>query len=158
MVVSFFFNASGSELEHSTLGMLRSLVHQVLQQDPEMRKFFTSDYVECCQTIGEHWQYHQQELQEVLLDTISQRGCKPLHIFIDALDECKEEEVRDVAYYLRELTDSAFTVGNVLNVCISSRRYPTITIAHCPEIDLEKGNSGDIERYIQAKMTQHGCS
>jgi protein SERAC1 len=155
-IISFFFNARGSELERSTLGMFRSLVHQILRQDSSMRYDFASRYKERCRTIGENWEYQQFELQEFLLRSFSRRRDTVLYVFIDALDECKEEEVRGVAYYLRELTDRALAAGNILNVCISSRRYPTITLSRCPEIDLEKGNSGDINRYVQKRMAIHG--
>lgn len=154
-IASFFFNARGSELERSILGMFRSLVHQVLLQDTALRREFTLEYLERCQSIGKQWEYMQTELQEFLLRSLSRRRSKSIQIFIDALDECKEDEVREVAYYLRELTDRASASGSTLNVCISSRRYPTITIVRCPEIDLEKGNSGDITKYIETRMQQH---
>jgi ankyrin repeat protein len=156
MVASFFFNARGTDLERSTLGMFRSLLHQVLRQDPDMRREFTMKYLERCRLIGTDWEYREQELQEHMSQALCKAGNSALHLFIDALDECKEDEVRHVAFYVRELTYRALESQNVLNICISSRRYPTITIARCPELDIEVGNSRDIERYVATRMERHG--
>ncbi|KAK4223665.1 hypothetical protein QBC38DRAFT_372731, partial [Podospora fimiseda] len=40
-----------------------------------------------------------------------------------------------------------------LNICLSSRHYPTISIPNCPEITVESSNRKDINRYLQQRLT-----
>ncbi|KAL9085611.1 MAG: hypothetical protein Q9165_007511 [Trypethelium subeluteriae] len=155
IVLSFFFNARGAKLERTTLGLFRSLVHQLILQDVKVRRVFVKAHKERCQFIGKDWEWQFAELQNFLFESVSRPIERPIHLVIDALDECEEEEVREIAVYLRTLTDTALNIGNVLNIVISSRRYPTITIPRCPEIDIEKGNGGDIEQYVSKKLSAH---
>lgn len=154
IVASFFFNARGAELERSTMGMYRSLLHQILQQDDVMRQDFLRYYLRKKQT-ERLWDLREGELQKLLSSFLCQRTERPIYLFVDALDECKENEVRAVVNYLRELTDVAYTIGNHISVCMSSRRYPTISVARCPEIDVEDGNRSDVSKYVRQKISSH---
>ncbi|KAJ8111701.1 hypothetical protein OPT61_g5766 [Boeremia exigua] len=154
IVASFFFNARGADLERNTTGMTQSLLHQLLQQHSGMRQNFVQFY-------SKRKQAHSQvilreiELRNHISRYLSMPVGKPVFLFIDALDECKEDEVREVVSYLRELTDAAYEAGNVVNVCMSSRRYPTISVSRCPEIDVEEGNRADVTRYVYKKICAH---
>ncbi|ERF68794.1 hypothetical protein EPUS_06238 [Endocarpon pusillum Z07020] len=73
-------------------------------------------------------------------------------IFVDALDECEEQSVRDMVYYFQSVTDSAHAAGATLDICFSSRHYPTITLPRCPGLSVEDGNRADIARYVRVKL------
>jgi ankyrin repeat protein len=154
IVASFFFNARGADLERNTMGMYRSLLHQILQQDYGLRQAFLSHYLRKKQT-ERLWDLREEELQYLLSSFLRDRTGRPIYLFIDALDECKEDEVRAVVNYLRDLTDHAYTAGNRMSVCMSSRRYPTISVARCPEIDVEDGNRSDVTKYVREKIVSH---
>lgn len=154
IVASFFFNARGAELERNTRGMSQSLLHQILQQDVGMRQDFQRIYLKRKATRGVV-KFEELELRGFLMRHLTKPINIPVYILIDALDECKEEEVRDVVDYLRELTDLAYDAGNKVSVCMSSRRYPTISVARCPEIDVEDGNRSDVTRYVYQKIRRH---
>ena len=155
IVASFFFNARGAELERNTMGMYRSLLHQILQQDQGVRHHFLKYYRTKKETYGP-WNIHENQLRNFISLHFSTPIDKPIYLFIDALDECKEDEVRSVVNYFRELTDVAYAAGNHMSVCMSSRRYPTISIARCPEINVEDGNRSDVSKYVRQKIMSHG--
>jgi hypothetical protein len=154
IVASFFFNARGAELERNTVGMYRSLLHQILQQDQGIRQDFVKFYIRKKETQPQ-WALHEIELQGFIMKHLSKPISRSIYLFIDALDECKEDEVRDVVNYIRELTDLAFESGNHMSVCMSSRRYPTISVARCPEVDVEDGNRDDVTKYVYQKILSH---
>lgn len=72
-------------------------------------------------------------------------------LFIDAMDECDDDEVRDLVGYFSRLIKKAYQLGAELNVCLPSRHYPQISIDGCPEIVVEDHNNQDILRYIEAE-------
>ena len=137
------------------MGMYRSLLHQILQQDQGVRHQFLKYYRTKKETYGP-WNIHENQLRNSISLHFSTPIDKPIYLFIDALDECKEDEVRSVVNYFRELTDAAYAAGNHMSVCMSSRRYPTISIARCPEINVEDGNRSDVSKYVRQKIMSHG--
>ena len=101
-----------------------------------------------------NWQ--EQDFREFLHRTFTTpsrgRNAQRTLIFVDALDECDESQVRDIVYYFRRLTDDAFAAGSDLSVCLSSRYYPTITVDRCPEIEVENENRQDIASFLSVKL------
>jgi hypothetical protein len=94
-IISFFFNARGETLERSTIGMCRSLLWQILTAVPETRRAL--DNVPGTDKID----WSVARLQDLFLSIIQILGGKPLIAFIDALDECQEEEVREMVDFFR---------------------------------------------------------
>lgn len=92
IVAAFFFNARGAELERNTMGMYRSLLYQILEN---MRQQFLSYYLRKKQTQS-FWDLSDVELLKLITGYFSQSIDRPIYFFIDALDECKEDEVRAV--------------------------------------------------------------
>lgn len=127
LVISFFFNARGNEFERSTLGLYRSLLFNLLNLEPDLQ-----EALDHCQRGGLHnilesgWQL--QMLKEVFEEAITllQGQGKQLYCFVDALDECPEDEVQDMVSYFEELVSS--TDSQHFRVCFSSRHYPQIAM------------------------------
>lgn len=73
--------------------------------------------------------------------------------YIDALDECAEDEVRDLLDYFEDLSEDPISSGNFL-LCFSSRPYPNITILHCETIVLERysGHTGAIRKFALSRL------
>ncbi|KAJ6439239.1 hypothetical protein O9K51_08651 [Purpureocillium lavendulum] len=74
-IISFFFNARGNDLEKSTPGLYRSLLLQLLERLPELECIFNSLAV---LSLGKY----------------------TLVCFVDALDECAEDSIRDMGLSL----------------------------------------------------------
>lgn len=95
--------------------------------------------------------WSENELQDLLRQIYAMRESTPAFIFVDAMDECDDRQVQDLVEFFRELTTVAWKQGASLNVCLSSRHYPQISIDRCPEIVVEHYNGGDILHYISTE-------
>ncbi|GJP98531.1 ankyrin repeat domain-containing protein 50 [Aspergillus niger] len=150
-VISFFFNARGEDLEKSTLGMYRSLVAQLLEKVPELRMLL--DELDNG-SGGESYPWSNEILQHTFRRSISRLGGRRVICFIDALDECEEEEVRAMIDFIQSLGEHAISSRVQLNVCFSSRHYPHIAIEKGLELILEdqEGHADDITRYLHSEL------
>ncbi|KAH6687289.1 hypothetical protein F5X68DRAFT_239843 [Plectosphaerella plurivora] len=150
----FFFNARGTQqLEKTPLGLYRSLLYQVLQQDMLAVHHLTPIYLEKKELHPDsRCQWTEHELQDILRRVFARPESRAAVLFIDAMDECYDDEVRDLVDFFKELAKKALSAGARLNVCcLSSRHYPHIYIQNCPELVVEDNNGMDILRYIEAK-------
>ncbi|RFU76895.1 nb-arc and ankyrin domain [Trichoderma arundinaceum] len=158
-VAGFFFNKRGTSLEHSSLGMFRSLLHQLLQchplKLPALMKLQEQELQEQDdgQISGLYLPSLRDVFQELFLD--QQNDIRTI-IFVDALDECDEPGSRDIAYFFRQLTDSAYSAGVQLDVCLSRRDFPTVFLRDCPDVKLEMFTRCDIEHYISKRFEVAG--
>jgi hypothetical protein len=77
-----------------------------------------------------------------------------LTIFVDALDECDKNQAAGMVCFFEELCDRAREAQVRLQICFSSRHYPTIVIQKGIEVTLEDeiGHTEDIEQYIKSKL------
>lgn len=130
LVLSFFFNARGIDLEKSTLGLWRSLLFGLLSSDLSFLEVFDhcsrSQYFSILS--GEWEKSHEpllQELFESAVDLLARRQ-KRLYCYVDALDECPEHQIRDMVRYFEDLMDE--DKSHTIRVCFSSRHYPRISI------------------------------
>ncbi|KAI4262154.1 MAG: hypothetical protein L6R42_002662 [Xanthoria sp. 1 TBL-2021] len=100
VVICFFFNARGEDLEKSTLGMYRSLLSQLLRALPDIQEIldhFTP--VQNSDTID----WHIDRLRSLFAAAIQRLGERHLICFIDALNESDEDQIRDLVVFLEEL-------------------------------------------------------
>ncbi|KAK6452397.1 hypothetical protein FP744_10008648 [Trichoderma asperellum] len=153
IILSFFFLARGTEDEKSTKGLYRSLLHQLFQKTPETKdslEWMTADGAKTIQR--NRWQ--EESLKQTLTHAVQKLGSRSLTIFVDALDECNQDQVADMVSFFEELCDSAREKSFWLRVCFSSRHYPTVTIQQGIEIILEheSGHTDDIEHFIKSKL------
>lgn len=130
LVLSFFFNARGSNLEKSTLGLYRTLLFGLLSSDPNLLDALDHCSRSQCLSIlsGEWEQNHEQLLRELCEDAVSRLVAlkKRLYFYVDALDECPEDQIRDMVRYFEDLV--AERKSHNIRVCFSSRHYPRISI------------------------------
>lgn len=153
---AFFFSAKGDVLEHSSLGLFQSLLYQLLPGDREnLQRFYklwgekNKSRREGVRTETSIWT--EPELKP-FFESVLHSQTRTTIIFIDALDECDESSIRPIAYFWREITNSAYKRGVDLNVCLSSRHFPIITLSDCPEIIVERHNYDDIATYVDYKL------
>ncbi|KAK5071361.1 hypothetical protein LTR70_010745 [Exophiala xenobiotica] len=159
MVISYFFNARATDtLERSTVGLYRSLLHQLISSlgsavlqaiDP----MFLPKTLERKQPQEiKHWS--ERELQNLFVEIIRAGRSLPLTIVIDALDEGEEEEVRRSVAFFEELDWRTRPAAAPLRICLSSRPYPNISIDKGLFVTVEEqpGHSTDIRSYIDQKL------
>jgi hypothetical protein len=153
IVLSFFFNARGEKIERSTIGTYRSLLLQLLERLPSLQSVFDSLGLSTSTFSTDH-QWSIELLKTLLEQAIRGLGETSVVCFIDALDECEEEQVRDMIQFFEHISDLAVSNGISFRVCFSSRHYPYITTQHGLELVLEgqEGHSQDITNYVETEL------
>jgi ankyrin repeat protein/nucleoside phosphorylase len=155
IAISYFFNARGEHLEKSTCGMYRSLLFQLLSKLPRLQAVLsTTEAASLQNTSPDLWT--AESLQSLFCKTIERLEDQRLTCFVDALDECEnnEDQVREMVDFFETLGECAVKDKIRLLVCFSSRHYPHITIDKCVELTLEtqEGHSEDITKYVNSKL------
>ena len=151
--VAFFFNKrSNVMLERSILGLLRSLIHQLLHQNQYLRKKVLPHYQSKRESFGAGWTWQEGELRDFLIDAVEKLWLPSITILVDALDECDTAAPADVVKIFTKLMNSAVRSGCRLKICLSSRHFPMITIPGCIEVYVENGNGADIITYVESEL------
>jgi ankyrin repeat protein len=156
-IISFFFNARGGDrLETSLEGMYRSLLHQLLTAFPLLQTGRRLSKVALCAEQDWPTQTLEALFHDAVLDL--DPGQNHLTCFIDALDECPEDNVRAMLKSLGSLSDAALDDGIDLHICFSSRHYPHITFERCQHLilDGQEGHEQDISTYVQNELVGKG--
>lgn len=153
----FFFNARGTlELEKTPMGLYRSLLHQILQQD-SLALFHLTPIYKKKALFRPTVMWHEEELQDLLYNVFATSQSRPAIIFIDAMDECNDDEVRSLVRFFKVLAKKAYEAKANLSVCFSSRHYPHISIDGCPEVVVEDNNRADILLYIVSESEENAA-
>ncbi|TFB02584.1 Ankyrin repeat domain-containing protein 50 [Trichoderma ghanense] len=150
IIIHFFFNARGEHLEKSTVGMYRSILLQLLERIPALQ-----DTVELPGSIarfGEDYHWNTEILTDLLEQAIQNLEGSNVVCFIDALDECEEDQVRDMIRFFENVGESI--TSGTFRVCFSSRHYPHITISKGLGLVLEgqEGHTQDITSFIDSEL------
>ncbi|KAF2819107.1 hypothetical protein CC86DRAFT_243778, partial [Ophiobolus disseminans] len=151
LVLSFFFNARGGDLEKSTSGLYRALLLQLLEKAPETRGVFDHYGISGFQTIKDTgWQ--NETLRELFSQALQELENHRVVCFVDALDECPEDDVRDMVAFFEELGE--LETAAEFRVCFSSRHYPEISIRTGLQLVLEseQDHTNDITSYINTHL------
>ncbi|KAI0857314.1 hypothetical protein F4860DRAFT_518034 [Xylaria cubensis] len=150
VLLRFFFNARGSDMEKSREALYKTLLHSLIQESPLMLCEILALYLEK-ETRGNIVQWQTPELVDVFHDKIKHFRTSDIEILIDALDECSEAEALRV---IRRFEESIQVPRShtTLRVCWSSRFYPHISLRAVQGIELvvNNNNSDDIKQYVQS--------
>lgn len=146
IVLAFFFHARDGDLEKSTMRMYRSICYQLLKAVPRLKLVLDS-----FKAIG--WTVNK--LHKLFLKAVAKLSPCRLSLFIDALDECAEEEGLAMVKRFQVLARDAFASAVTFRICFSSRPYPAIDMRKGIQIVLEEqsGNATGISRYVRAELS-----
>ena len=153
IVISFFFNARGEGLEKSTLGTYQSLLLQLLEQLPALEFVFDFLHLSIRGNIA-NYQWSMESLKTLLEQAILSLGDSSLVCLIDALDECDENQIRDMISFFEYVGELAVSASIRFQVLFSSRHYPHITIRRGIILILEgqEGHTQDLINYIESEL------
>jgi hypothetical protein len=157
VIAAYFFNARGTDLEKTPIGMLRSLVYQLIDQDRGACERFLVNFRDKLKKHPQgQWDWGRGELEEYLSVEANRTHPKPIILLIDALDECGEREVQNVVTFLESLSTDAVQAGIDLRICLSSRHYPLVSIRKCLELIVEQiqEHDDDIKVYIRDRLIE----
>ncbi|KAF3070069.1 Ankyrin repeat domain-containing protein 50 [Trichoderma lentiforme] len=150
IIIYFFFNARGEDLERSTLGMYRSLLLQLLEKLPALQNIL--ELPRAISKPGKEYHWTTEILINLLDQAIQNLKESSIICFIDALDECEENQIRNMIRFFERVGESA-TAGS-FRVCFSSRHYPHISISKGLNLILEgqEGHTQDMITYINSEL------
>ncbi|KID95301.1 Pfs, NB-ARC and Ankyrin domain protein, partial [Metarhizium majus ARSEF 297] len=153
IIISFFFNARGSDLEKSTIGLYRSILLQLLDRLPGLQGVFDSLPLAVQDSGYDQWRV--ESLKALFEKATQGLGETSLTCFIDALDECDEDQIRDMISFFESLSQTTTPAGIRFRVCFSSRHYPHISIKRGLNLILEghEGHRQDIVNYVDSELT-----
>ncbi|KAI1346736.1 hypothetical protein F5Y01DRAFT_319409 [Xylaria sp. FL0043] len=149
-VASFFFKSTGATIQRSFVGLLRSLLLQILRQDPEIIPSVAPYRWEALLLFGQDPKpFDILELQEMLISALHRRHAPRTFLFIDGLDECENQERSEMLKFLHKIAD-----GPGVKICISSRPLPGLKtrIGSAPIITLEYCTEKDMKDFVTSKM------
>ena len=162
VVASFFFFGRGSDLQKSSCGLFRSLLHQLLKQIPEMLSDFITIYetkLDDKQKSESECEWSEAELQNFLDKWIlSAARDRPIQIYVDALDEGGENVAVKLVEYFVKLIKQLSPTHAGFKICFSCRHYPVLASKDALKICVEDENRQDIATYVQQKLMKHPFS
>jgi hypothetical protein len=99
-VLFFYFKQEDSD-RNNFLSMARTLLMQMLEQNPHTLDYF---YSKCCNSVGTF--LASRAIVEELL-AVALRNCESAYIVLDGLDECSSRKERgEIVKWFREMIDS----------------------------------------------------
>ena len=156
IILPFFFNGRGTDLQKSVKGMLRVFVAGILRRASDVQNAILRAYRMKASTSGfEDERWEKNDLMRMLLDLLSpQQSRMSIILLVDALDECMDESSTNILKYLKGLTE----LGNsnvTVSVCVSSRDQP-MSFDHGGKsysLCLHDWTQRDIGNYVEDKLT-----
>ncbi|KAL9623717.1 MAG: hypothetical protein Q9160_001947 [Pyrenula sp. 1 TL-2023] len=157
-LTSYFFHGRGIDLQKSTLGLFRSVLHQILDQIPDFLTEFANIFGKKEELIGPYdqsWQWEEGELRDLFKSFVTKAAeTIGLRIYVDALDECSTTDAKSLLKIFREMMRAPLE-ESALQVCLSCQHYPLIALPDWLEISMENENKRDIERYVTRELDQN---
>ena len=155
VVAKFFFWNAGNTMQKSQEGLLRSLLHEVLSQCPQLMesvcpsRWRNSDSYD---THSEPWTLHELAESFDLLSRIPDLSSK-FCFFIDGLDEYQGDHCGLIQTVRRLATSTS------IKICLSSRPWEEFTDAFGRDKDrtiiLQDLTRRDIQIYVHDALKQH---
>ncbi|KAM4066694.1 ankyrin repeats (3 copies) domain-containing protein [Hirsutella rhossiliensis] len=157
LILNFFFHGRGADLQKTPLGLIRSLLHQVLEQVPGALQDLVAKHKQRCDSVGKEgdkWHWHANELQRFFRSSLP-TVLKSHHVwlFVDALDECGEEGAVDLVQEFESLLQGLPT-GLQFHICFTCRHYPILALNCELKICVEDRNKSDISTYVEARLAK----
>jgi hypothetical protein len=159
-VVSFFFWNSGTTLQRSQIGLFRSLLHEALQDQPDLVPYIFPEALEDAisavrggkNVLDIKWNWNLKTLQRGFarlteFATTSLKFC----FFLDGLDEYDGDH-ESLAEFFKSLSSSPH-----VKLCVSSRPWLIFEdcFKGCPGLRLQDLTFNDIVAFVKDKLQGH---
>ncbi|KAI1418066.1 hypothetical protein F5Y13DRAFT_150473 [Hypoxylon sp. FL1857] len=150
---SFFFWKPGSVLQKSIKGLVRGMLHCVLEECPDLIPLaFPAQWEASMHREKVHIEHHQcQQAFENIVAASRTDGKHKIALFIDGLDEFEGNH----ADLIRQLL-SWSNEGQNIKLCVSSREWAIFQDAfkNCPKFRLHDLTRSDIRRYVRDRFSE----
>ncbi|CAG8938104.1 unnamed protein product [Penicillium salamii] len=159
LVLRFLFHSSGTELQKSMEGFLRSIILQLVDQNTGCKESFH----DMCRRrmVGETAEqrtsgtirWHHAELKSMVETLILDENIgSGISMFVDAIDECWDQDRSELLGFLHRLKGSDEGRLNHPKIFLTCRVYPDENFMGDFNIRLEKNNQDDIRKYVGAEL------
>ena len=144
-----FFNNRGGSLERSFEGFLRSILEQILRQEPVLFECMMDGFRQHYRQGGDNISWNIRSLKTALYDIIA-KGSRIdiVYLFIDALDECSDMTVKALIGYFRNISQRSLKTK--VKICFSSRNTSEDSL-DIPGFVLQEKNTKDIINFVDDK-------
>ena len=175
----FFFWNSGTSLQKSQIGLLRSILFEILRQCPELvgqvreareqligrsnlkkapkTTHSPEEITSTASHFSEPWTWGHEELIWVYQFIVEKKTASKFCFFIDGLDEYKAEGARDHQDLIRTIRLLASSPN--IKLCVSSRPWVVFSDAFGSDdqwvLKLEDLTKTDIHQYVFDKLNEH---
>jgi len=155
--LEFFFHGRGAALQKTSVGMFRSLLHQLYTRDSSVRDPIQKAFQdkEVFGEVGTSWEWQLRELQDLFFNALlAAAKSRKVIIFIDALDEAGSD-AKNLVDYFHYMNDQLNETNSTAAICISCRHYPVTAVIPGLDVLVEENNHDDISLYVQARLRAH---
>jgi ankyrin repeat protein len=156
--LAFFFHRRGVQLQQTSMGMLRTISHQLISQSASARAVFRARYNEK-KSFGHYgidWEWHDAELRQILKSALAvATKSHAISIFVDALDEASENSAEPVVAYIYKVNEELQGSARQTRICFSCRHYPIFSLNIGFEVCMETENNDDISACIDQELLKH---
>lgn len=152
--LEFFFHGRGATLQKTSIGLYRSLLHQLYTSDSSIRdpvrKAFHDKSI--FGEEGRGWEWQLGELPDLFFNAILTAAIsRKVVIFVDALDEARPD-TQELVDDFHDLNDRLHAANSTAAICISCRHFPVTAVAPNLEVKVEDNNKKDISYYVRSKL------
>lgn len=149
VIATYFLDFQGSALARSVEGMMRSLLHQILKQLPQLQKAVLPHFEEIRQTRRQ-FVWRRSDLERAFQRVMQCESNFRFLVLVDALDEYQGEEIR-LAEFLTALSE---TYPHKLHICVSSRPSEELKdqLRGYPNIRVQDETAQDVEHYVAVQF------
>lgn len=160
IIASFFIHGRGIPLQRTPLGIFRALLNSLLSSFPKYLAELTEVFQDKQKRYGSYeqkngWQWNEKELEKFLSRLLIE-GTKDQSVvlFVDALDECGEEDAKRLLVSLKSLIENAQHEESLVRICFSSRHFPILGHETMARVYVEEKNDQDIRLVIEGRLKE----
>lgn len=150
MRLHFFFWDLGTTLQKTHVGMLRALLHTVLDQHPELVPAVFPRLYQNWKPSDADVEPQYVEMKKAFETLIEKSRFLKLAIFTDGIDEFGGDH-RDMALFLRSLASpyvKLIVSSRPLNACLD-------VLAGCPNLRLQELTRPDMDKFVQGELSSN---
>jgi hypothetical protein len=156
-VLSFFLHGRGVQLQKTPLGLLQSLLYQLLSRVPDELPDLIAAFQKHYNAFGEpgeKWQWHLRELQDLFESSLAKiLEKRSVWLFVDALDESGKDNATELVNRFNSLVERLPPTRFQFRICFSCRPYPILYLDFTFEICLELENGDAIATYVKDRLS-----
>jgi hypothetical protein len=150
VVLNFFFWNLGTDLQKSQAGLLRALLHDMLERFPELIPAVLPRLYRNWKSSDADVEPHYVEIKSAFELMIEKSRYLNLTIFVDGIDEF-EGDHRDMSLFLLSIASPRVKLivsSRPLNACLAA-------LSDCPTLHLQDLTRKDMEAYVHGELSSH---